>query len=491
MDNFVSSRDIIKCLMCYDAPCKNACQNGVDPAKILRSIRFANYKGALNNSNSACINCDGPCQKACIMGDDLKLTRIMKQCYQAKEKFKMDYKKADIKSDICGIEIENPFLLSSSVVASTYDMCKRAFEAGWAGVAFKTICMMDIVEASPRFSAVKGLDGSIQAFKNIEQLSDHSVIENMEIFRRLKKEFPNKFLLVSIMGRDEAEWAYLAKESEKAGADALELNFSCPNMTEDGTGSDVGQIPELVEKYTRAVVNAVKIPVLAKLTPNVMTMSPSALAAKRGGAKGIAAINTIKSITDLNIMEKVYTSKKLDKFAVGGLSGPAVKPIALRFIAELAQNKELKGMHISAMGGIYTFEDALVFMSLGARSIQITTAVMEYGYRIIEDLKEGLEYFIAANGYKSLKELSGLNVSNLVDVEQMERDYVIYPKFIKENCLHCGRCYISCQDGGHQAIKFENRVPTLEPKNCVGCHLCVIVCPNRAIISSEIKVKKH
>ena len=178
MDNFVSSRDIIKCLMCYDAPCKNACQNGVDPAKILRSIRFANYKGALNNSNSACINCDGPCQKACIMGDDLKLSRIMKQCYQAKE---MDYKKADIKSDICGIEIENPFLLSSSVVASTYDMCKRAFEAGWAGVAFKTICMMDIVEASPRFSAVKGLDGSIQAFKNIEQLSVHSVIENMEI----------------------------------------------------------------------------------------------------------------------------------------------------------------------------------------------------------------------------------------------------------------------------------------------------------------------
>ena len=490
MNNFVSSRDIIKCLMCYDAPCTKACDKGVDPAKILRSLRFKNYIGALKNVTSACSNCDAPCMEKCVLEKDLDIKKILSGCDKIKNKIKLDYKQADIRTEICGIEIENPYLLSSSVVASTYDMCKRALEAGWAGVAFKTICMMDIVEASPRYSAIKGLDGSIQAFKNIEQLSDHSVIENLEIFKKLKKEFPNKFLLVSIMGRDENEWAYLAKESEKAGADALELNFSCPNMTEDGTGSDVGQIPELVEKYTKAVVDVVKIPVLAKLTPNVMSMSPAALAAKRGGANGIAAINTIKSITDLNIMEKIYTSKKIDKFAVGGLSGNSVKPIALRFIAELAMNKELKDMHISAMGGIYNYEDALSFMSLGASSIQITTAVMEYGYRIIDDLTDGLKYFVAANGYKSLKDLKGLNISNLVDVEQMERDYVIYPKFVLDNCLHCGRCYISCQDGGHQAIKFEKRIPTLDPKKCVGCHLCVIVCPNRAIISSEIKIKK-
>jgi len=490
MDNIVSTRDIIKCLLCYDALCSKACPNNLDPAKILRSLRFKNYKGALENVTNACINCSAPCQKKCILENEINIRRILINCQKAKEKFNMKFDKADIKTDICGIEIENPFLLSSSVVASTYDMCKRAFEAGWAGVAFKTICMMDIVEASPRYSAIKGLDGSFTAFKNIEQLSDHSVVENLEIFKKLKKEFPNKFLLVSIMGRDEDEWKYLAKESEKAGADALELNFSCPNMTEDGTGSDVGQIPELVEKYTKAVVDSVKIPVIAKLTPNVMVMSPQALAAKRGGAKGIAAINTIKSITEFNFIEKIFKSEKIDKFAVGGLSGQSVKPIALRFIAELSLNKELKDMHISAMGGIYNYEDALMFLSLGAGSIQITTAVMEYGYRIIDDLIDGLKYFLASAGFKSLKELEGLNLKNVVDVEEMDRNYVIYPKFILDKCLHCGRCYISCMDGGHQAIKFEDRKPSFDPKKCVGCHLCVLVCPNNAIISSEIKVRK-
>ena len=491
MNKFIAYRDILKCLICHDAPCSKACPYNMDPAKILRSLRFSNYEGALQRVGEHCLNCSAPCEKNCVLGSDLKIKDILINCYKKKEELGLNFKKADISSDICGIKIENPYLLSSSVVASSYDMCKRAFEAGWAGASFKTICMMDIHEASPRFSALKGLDGTITAFKNIEQLSDHSVIENLEIFKRLKTEFPNKFLLVSIMGRDEDEWAYLAKESEKAGADALELNFSCPNMTKDGTGSDVGQIPELVEKYTRAVTSVVKIPVIAKLTPNVVAMSPAGIAAKKGGAKGIAAINTIKSITELNMVEKVYSCKKVDKFSVGGLSGQAVKPIALRFIAELAQNEELKDMHISAMGGIYNYEDALMFLSLGAGSVQITTAVMEYGYRIIEDLVEGLQFFVSACGFNSLKEMLGKNVNNVVDVNEIERDVVVYPKFDRSKCLHCGRCYISCRDGGHQAIELdENRNPILNTKKCVGCHLCTIVCPNQTISASDVKVKK-
>jgi len=491
MEDGAVGREVVQCLMCHDAPCSKACPHKLDPAKVLRSLRFVNYKGAIKNVTDVCKNCTAPCEKACVLDGEISIKEILKNCYAKKEKLQTDYKKADIRSDICGIEIENPFLLSSSVVSSSYDMCKRAFEAGWAGVAFKTICMMDMHEASPRFSAVKGFDGSFTAFKNIEQLSDHNVVENVKIFQKLKEEFPNKFLLVSIMGRDEDEWAFLAKVAESAGADALELNFSCPNMTEDGTGSDVGQIPELVEKYTRAVTSVVKIPVLAKLTPNVMTMSPAAEAAKRGGANGIAAINTIKSIADLNLAEKVYNNRKSEKVAVGGLSGQAVRPIALRFIAELAQNKNLKGMHLSAMGGIYNYEDALAFLSLGAKSIQITTAVMEYGYRIIDDLVEGLQYFVAASGHDSLKELLGTSLDNVVDVEEIERDVVIYPKFLRDKCVHCGRCYLSCRDGGHQAISFdENRMPILDPKKCVGCHLCVLVCPNRAIVSSDIKIKK-
>ena len=491
MEDGAVGREVVQCLLCHDAPCSKACPHNLDPAKVLRSLRFSNVKGAIKNVTSACHNCPAPCEKSCVLNGEVSIKEVLENCYEKREKLETDYKKADIRSDICGIEIENPFLLSSSVVSSSYDMCKRAFEAGWAGVAFKTICMMDIHEASPRFSAVKGFDGSFTAFKNIEQLSDHSVVENVEIFQKLKAEFPNKFLLVSIMGRDEEEWAFLAKVSESAGADALELNFSCPNMTEDGTGSDVGQIPELVEKYTRAVTSVVKIPVIAKLTPNVMTMSPAAEAAKRGGAKGLAAINTIKSIADLNFIDNVGENSKNRKVAVGGLSGQAVKPIALRFIAELAQNKNLQGMHLSAMGGIYDYKDALAFLSLGARSIQITTAVMEYGYRIIDDLVEGLQYFVAASGHKSLKELLGANLDNVVDVEEIERDVVVYPKFLRDKCVHCGRCYLSCRDGGHQAISFDkNRMPILDPKKCVGCHLCVLVCPNKAIVSSEIKVKK-
>ena len=485
MSQNISSRDLVPCLLCYDPVCTKACKKGLNPGKIIRSFRFANYIGAIEHLNDSCINCDAPCEKACVSPNKVRIKDLLSKVYVEKTKRDITFERVSLKTNICGIPIENPFLLSSSVVASSYDMCKRAFEAGWAGAAFKTISMIDIHEASPRFSAIKNIDGSFSAFKNIEQLSDHSVLENLLIFKKLKKEFPNKFLLVSIMGRDDNEWEYLAKEAEKAGADALELNFSCPNMTEDSTGSDVGQIPHLVERYTRVVTNAVKIPVIAKLTPNVMTMSPMAIAAKKGGAKGIAAINTIKSITELNLIDALYNKKTLSNISVGGLSGNAVKPIALRFIAEMAQNEELKDMHFSAMGGISTYEDALMFLALGAGSLQITTAVMEYGYRIIEDLVDGLELFLGKLGLKSIEDIVGSIINKVVDIKEIKRDDIIYPKFIRSNCVGCGRCYISCQDGGHQAIKFENRLPSLDPKKCVGCHLCILVCPNYAIVSSK------
>ena len=485
----ISSKDLINCLLCYDAKCSKACPNNNDPAKIIRSLYFKNYIGALKELNYSCANCKGMCQENCIISPNVRIKPILEKCYKAKETYEMDYKKTDISTNICGIKIENPFLLSSSVVSSSYDMCKRAFEAGWAGAAFKTISMIDIHEASPRFSAIKNLDGSFLAFKNIEQLSDHSVMENLEIFKRLKKDFPNNFLLVSLMGRNNEEWEYLAKESEKAGADALELNFSCPNMTTNNTGSSVGQIPELVEEYTRAVVNAVKIPVIAKLTPNVATMSEVALAAKRGGAKGIAAINTIESITEFDIINNAFLKKK-ENIAIGGLSGHAVLPIALRFISELSRNKNLKDMHLSAMGGIKTYEDAIMFLILGASSIQITTAVMEFGYRIIEDLIDGLSYFLGRINM-TLEELIGSGIKNVVEISKIERDYIIYPKFLHQNCVGCKRCFISCRDGGHQAISFDGDKPTLDPKKCVGCHLCILVCPTNAIISSNNPIKKE
>ena len=305
----------------------------------------------------------------------------------------------------------------------------------------------------------------------------------MEIFRRLKAKYPGKFILASIMGQNEQEWGELARLCEENGADAVELNFSCPNMAEGVLGSDIGQVPELVERFTAAAKRACHIPVLAKLTPNVASMSPAAEAAKRGGADGIAAINTIKSVVGVNLHTYISAPAVHGQSAVGGYSGNAVKPIALRFIAELRQNPQLRGMHLSAMGGVETWQDALEFILLGGGSIQVTTAVMQYGYRIIDDLKEGLNLYLAEKGFTSLKDAIGLGLDMLSPTtDTLERDSVIFPKFNRERCIGCGRCVISCADGGHQALRLDkNRHPLLNGKNCVGCHLCVLVCPQRAI----------
>ena len=489
--------DMIRCALCQNAPCTAACGQ-LDPAKLLRSIWFDNEKAAaaeLPQSNF-CLDCTASCESACVRPHQVPVRNLMMRLRsEVKPELEVSLPESEdlLKTNLCGVPLENPFLLSSSVVASTYDMCARAFEAGWAGAAFKTICSFDIHEASPRFSAITGDNGTIIGFKNVEQLSDHSVAENMEIFRRLKQNYPTKFILASIMGQNETEWEELARLCEENGADAIELNFSCPNMMDEGLGSDIGQVPELVERFTAAARRGTRIPILAKLTPNVATMSPAAEAAKRGGADGIAAINTIKSIIGVNPHTYVSAPAVHGMSAVGGYSGNAVKPIALRFIAELGQNPDLSGMHLSAMGGVETWRDALEFILLGGGSIQVTTAVMQYGYRIIDDLKAGLILYLTEKGFRSVDEARGLALESVSDTtDVLERDTVVFPKFHRENCIGCGRCVISCADGGHQAIRLdENRKPVLNGKKYVGCHLCVLVCPQGAITSSRKRIKRN
>ncbi|MBQ6322925.1 MAG: NAD-dependent dihydropyrimidine dehydrogenase subunit PreA [Lachnospiraceae bacterium] len=496
MDPIISRSDMIRCALCADAPCNSACEY-LNPSTLLRSIWFHNEQDAAQKfpKSNPCINCPAPCEQACLRPGEVPIRKLMNELAEKvipECETPIPEDENRLQCDLCGIPLENPFLLSSSVVASTYDMCARAFEAGWAGACFKTICSLDIHEASPRFSAITGSDGSIIGFKNIEQLSDHSVAENMEIFRRLKANYPSKFILASIMGRDEAEWGELARLCEENGADAVELNFSCPNMAEEGLGSDIGQVPELVERFTASAKQACHIPVLAKLTPNVMHMSPAAEAARRGGADGIAAINTIKSVIGVHPHTYVSAPSVHGLSATGGYSGNAVKPIALRFIAELAQNPGLQGMHLSAMGGVETWRDALEYILLGGGSIQVTTAVMQYGYRIIDDLKSGLNLYLAEKGFANVREAMGLGLDTLKQTtDVLERDTVIFPKFLKDRCIGCGRCMISCADGGHQAIRLdEQRRPVLNGKKCVGCHLCVLVCPQRAITSSRKRITR-
>ena len=495
-DRKLHRTDMLRCTLCQNAPCSSVCKK-IDCASMLRSIWFDNEKTAASRlpAENPCVGCPAPCEAACVRAHEVPIRELITRLHnEVKPELEISPPEDEkrLRAEFCGIPLENPFLLSSSVVASTYDMCARAFDAGWAGVAYKTICSFPIHEASPRFSAITGDSGSIIGFKNIEQLSDHSVAENMEIFRRLKRNYPTNFILASIMGQNEKEWEDLARLCEENGADAIELNFSCPNMADGGLGSDIGQVPALVERYTAAARRGTSIPILAKLTPNVAKMSPAAEAAKHGGADGIAAINTIKSIIGVSPHTYVSAPAVHGMSAVGGYSGNAVKPIALRFIAELAQNPVLAGMHLSAMGGVETWQDALEFLLLGAGSIQATTAVMQYGYRIIDDLKAGLNLYLAEKGLGSVEATRGLAVDSVSETtDVLERDTIVFPKFHREKCIGCGRCFISCADGGHQAIQLsKDRKPILDPGKCAGCHLCVLVCPQRAISSSRKRIPK-
>ena len=475
--------EIHKCALCYDAPCKKIYKN-VDPERIIRALRFENTLGASTfikdnylEKNNYDLKC--PC--------NVDIDSILKSVAEKPYNIDLD---VDTTTNICGVKLENPFLLSSSVVGSNYDMCKRALDSGWAGVVYKTICPFDIHESSPRFSTLKDWDNSFLGFKNIEQLSVHTVEEDCEILKRLKEEFPNKAIIASIMGRNEEEWEYVARKVTEAGCDAIELNFSCPNMELKGTGSDVGQSPETVKKYTEAARRGSNLPLIAKMTPNITDIRVPARAAKDGGANGISAINTIKSITNIN--EKLIPEPDVNgKSSIGGYSGRAVKPIALRFVSELTHDEELSNMNISGIGGIYTYKDAIEFLLLGATSVQLTTAIMEYGYRIIDDLILGLKIFMKENNFKSTNEFIGLSKKCVVDADNIERDTILFPKFNYNKCVGCGRCFISCRDGGHSAIKFDNRKPILDGTKCVGCHLCKLVCPNNAISTVEKRIIKE
>ena len=466
-DRLQVKSEINKCVLCYDAPCKKIYKN-VDPERIIRALKFDN--------------------KRCLLNVNIDL--ILKNLIIETEKIE-NFDNIDISTEICGVKLENPFMLSSSIVGSTYEMCKNAFNNGWAGICTKTICMMPIYESSPRFSALKDKDESFVGFKNIEQLSEYSVEENMEMIKKLKDEFPNKVVIASIMGKDEEEWAYLAKKVTNAGADLIELNFSCPNMKHKGTGSDVGQNPQLVEEYTKVVKNNTKLPILAKMTPNITDMRVPALAAKKGGADGISAINTIKSITNVDTESLIPEPQVNGKSSLGGYSGRAVKPIGLRYIAEMTNYEDLKNMSFSGIGGIYTWRDATEYMLLGCSSIQVTTAVMEYGSRIIDDLILGLKIFMKEKNYHKTSDFIGLSKRNLVTNDALDKETIEFPRFNYDKCIGCGRCYISCKDGGHQAIKFdENRKPILDGSKCVGCQLCKLVCPCNAIEKSIKRIPK-
>jgi dihydropyrimidine dehydrogenase (NAD+) subunit PreA len=399
-------------------------------------------------------------------------------------------KRKDLSIDFCGVKCENPFFLSSSPVGSNYEMCRKALETGWGGICYKTVGYWIPQECSPRFDQTRKENAPFVGFKNMEMISDKPTEKNLEMMQQLKKDFPDKVLIASIMGENEDEWVKLSKAVTEIGADIIECNFSCPQMTTCAMGSDVGTNMELVEKYSAAVCRGTNLPVLAKMTPNITTMEIAARAAIKGGATGIAAINTIKSITEIDLDNMTGLPVVNGKSSISGYSGKAVKPIALRFIAQMAKDAQLKGVPISGMGGIETWRDALEFILLGASNLQVTTSIMQYGYRIVEDMISGLSYWMDDNGVQDLSSLVGKALPNILPAEEIDRDFKVFPDFSDEKCVGCGRCYLSCYDGGHQAINWidDKRRPELNKDKCVGCGLCWIVCPIEACISpGEVK----
>ena len=415
-----------RCLLCQDAPCTKVCKHG-DPARAIRAIRFDNHKPALRWVKD-CSDADlERAEQACIHYNWPIRIKEMLRSIHPDDVDDSAYPALDI--DFCGIHCENPFFLASSAVCTNYEMVAKAFEAGWAGVFYKTICMQEIKEVSPRFDAMhnNATHGDFYGFRNMEQLSENPVEKDFYDLHRLKTDYPTKVVIASIMGQTEEEWIALAKMAEEAGCDAVELNFSCPQMKHEGMGSDVGQNPELVRDFTACVKDNVNIPVIPKMTPNITHIAEPAEACIKAGADAISAINTIKSVT-MDADAEVAGQR-----TISGYSGRAVRPIALRHVLELAQ-MPIK-TELSGIGGIETWRDALEFIQLGCNNVQVCTAVMQYGYRIIDDLILGLQRYMAKRGISHLQDIVGEQLTKFLKPDHLDRDTIIYPKFDKNSAL--------------------------------------------------------
>ena len=276
-----------------------------------------------------------------------------------------------------------------------------------------------------------------------------------------------------------------------SGADGVELNFGCPHgMCERGMGSAVGQNPDVMETIVGWVMEATQLPVIVKLTPNVTDVTRPARAAKKAGANAISLINTINSITQVNLDTMCPEPYVAGRSTHGGYCGPAVKPIALNMVQSCAIDPQV-GLPISGIGGISNWKDAAEFIALGSTNVQVCTAIMHYGFRIVEDMIDGLNDFLDSKGMKSVNDLRGLAVQSVQKWETLDLHYQRIAKIDYDKCIGCNLCYIACEDGAHQAIALVSPnghglgpgrlpgkvIPQIKEKECVGCNLCSLVCP--------------
>ncbi|PHP26983.1 NAD-dependent dihydropyrimidine dehydrogenase subunit PreA [Limimaricola cinnabarinus] len=390
---------------------------------------------------------------------------------------------ADLTTRFLGIESPNPFWLASAPPTDKEYNVRRAFEAGWGGVVWKTLGAEGppVVNVNgPRYGVVHGPDRRVLGLNNIELITDRDLKTNLEEMARVKADYPDRALIASIMVPcEEAAWKAILPRVAETGADGIELNFGCPHgMSERGMGSAVGQVPDYIEMVARWCKQHYDRPVIVKLTPNITDIRKPAEAARRGGADAVSLINTINSITAVDL-DRMAPEPTIDgKGSHGGYCGPAVKPIALSMVSEIARNPETHGLPISGIGGITTWRDAAEFMVLGAGNVQVCTAAMTYGFRIIEELCAGLSDWMDEKGYRSTADFVGQAVPNVTDWKNLNLNYVAKARIDQELCIKCGRCYAACEDTSHQAIAMTpDRVFEVIDAECVACNLCVDVCP--------------
>lgn len=392
---------------------------------------------------------------------------------------------ADLTSNTCGIISPNPFWLASAPPTNSGRQIMRAFEAGWGGAVWKTLGQ-PIQNVSSRFGGIPWRGNRGVGFNNIELITDRSLDANFQEMAEVKRNFPNHAVISSLMVETKAEWKEVIQRSIDAGADGLELNFGCPHgMCERGMGSAVGQEPRVNEEITSWVMEYSTIPVLVKLTPNVSDIIPHGMAAQRGGANGVSLINTIKSIIGVDIDSFVPQPVVGDKSTNGGYCGVAVRPIALHMVASLSRHPEFN-IPISGIGGVANWRDALEFILLGSSSVQVCTEVMLRGYRIVEDMIEGLNNYMDEKGFTHLDQLVGKAIPAYSEWGNLNINYETVAKIDADKCIGCNRCMVACHDGAHQCIHPNptgSKVPVVDESECVGCNLCQIVCPVEECIS--------
>ncbi len=393
---------------------------------------------------------------------------------------------ADLSCRIAGVTSPNPFWLASAPPTDKQYNVERAFEAGWGGVVWKTLGAEGppVVNTCSRYGSVDYNGQRMIGLNNIELITDRPLEVNLREIKAVKRAWPDRAMVVSLMVPcEEPAWKKILEQVVETGCDAVELNFGCPHgMSERGMGSAVGQVPEYIEQVTVWCKTHSDLPVFVKLTPNITDIRYPARAAKNGGADAVSLINTINSIVSIDLDAMAPKPTVGGKGAHGGYCGPAVKPIALNMVAEIARDPATQGLPISGIGGISNWRDAAEFLALGCGSVQVCTAAMRFGFKIIDELCDGLSNWMDEKGYQNLDDFCGQAVPNVTDWQYLDLNYKTIASIDQDKCIECGLCHVTCEDTSHQAISKTKtdsgkRIYEVIEDECVGCNLCELVCP--------------